>query len=86
MTPRGIFLLGPVFGYAASVDSRMLYRQATADDAWVDDPASPRYNQWVKGILPRESHEKMRRTDDLYQLGVVVGYKWTICGSWTPLL
>ncbi len=74
MTPRGVFALGPVFGYAAAADTRMPYRQATANDAWVDDPASPRYNQWVAGIPSQESHEKMRRADGLYQLGVVVGY------------
>lgn len=74
MTPRGVFSLGPVFGYSASADTRMPYRQATEEDAWVDDPSSLRYNQWVKGIPLRESHEKMRRADELYRLGVVVGY------------
>ena len=74
MTPRGVFSLGPVFGYAASANTRMPYRQATADDVWIDEPSSPRYNQWVKGIPAKESHEKMRRDDELYQLGVVVGY------------
>ena len=74
MTPRGVFPLKLVFGYAASVDSRMPYRQATAEDAWIDEPSSPRYNLWVKGIPTKESHEKMRRDDHLYRLGVVVGY------------
>lgn len=74
MTPRGVFTLGPVFGYAGSAGTKMPYRQATAEDAWVDDVASPRYNQWVKGIPANESHEKMRRNDDLYRLGIVVGY------------
>jgi L,D-peptidoglycan transpeptidase YkuD (ErfK/YbiS/YcfS/YnhG family) len=74
MTPRGVFGLGLVFGHAETVDSRMPYRQATPEDAWIDDPASPRYNQWVKGIPAAESHEKMRRADQLYRLGIVVGY------------
>ena len=74
MTPRGVYSLGPVFGYAASAGTRMPYRQATEQDAWVDDTASPRYNQWVKGIPAKESHEKMRRSDGLYRLGIVVGY------------
>jgi len=73
-TPRGVFGLGPVFGYDATASTRMPYRQATAEDAWIDEPTSPRYNQWVKGIPAKESHEKMRRADGLYQLGVVVGY------------
>jgi L,D-peptidoglycan transpeptidase YkuD (ErfK/YbiS/YcfS/YnhG family) len=74
MTPRGVFPLKLVFGYAASVDSRMPYRQATTEDVWIDEPSSPRYNQWVQGIPTKESHEKMRRDDHLYRLGVVVGY------------
>ena len=74
MTPRGVFALGPVFGYAATANTRMPYRQATANDVWIDEPSSPRYNQWVTGIPARESHEKMRRPDGLYQLGIVVGY------------
>lgn len=74
MTPRGVFPLELVFGYAATADTKMPYRQATAQDAWIDEPASPRYNQWVQGIPAKESHEIMRREDDLYKLGVVVGY------------
>ena len=74
MTPRGVFPLGPVFGYAEAADTRMPYRQATSQDFWIDDPASPRYNQWVTGAPPRVSHEKMRRSDDLYRLGIVIGY------------
>lgn len=74
MTPRGVFPLKIVFGYAEAADTRMPYRQATSQDAWVDESSSPRYNQWVRGIPTKESHEKMRRDDQLYQLGVVVGY------------
>lgn len=74
MTPRGVFPLKLVFGYAATADSRMPYRQADDEDVWIDEPSSPRYNQWVRGIPVKESHEKMRRDDHLYRLGVVVGY------------
>lgn len=59
------FSLGPVFGYAVSAVTKMPYRQATEQDAWIDDVASPRYNQWVRGIPAKESHEKMRRNDEL---------------------
>jgi len=74
MTPRGVYNLGLVFGYPEKVDSRMPYRQATFQDAWIDEQTSPRYNQWVKGIPTNESHEKMRREDHLYRLGVVINY------------
>lgn len=73
-TPRGVFALGPVFGYAAAIATRMPYRQATAEDVWIDDSSSHLYNQWVRGIPAVESFEKMRREDNLYQLGVVIRY------------
>lgn len=73
-TPRGSFPLKLVFGYADSEDTRMPYRQATEQDVWIDDPSSPLYNQWVKGIPATESHERMKREDSLYRLGIVIGY------------
>lgn len=74
-TPAGIFRLGTVFGYETSMNTGMAYRQATADDVWVDDPASPDYNRWVRrGATTAKSFENMRRADDLYRCGVVVEY------------
>lgn len=73
-TPRGVFPLNLVFGYAAAANTQMPYRQATEQDAWIDDPASPRYNQWVHGIPAQESHERMKRQDAQYRLGIVIGY------------
>jgi L,D-peptidoglycan transpeptidase YkuD (ErfK/YbiS/YcfS/YnhG family) len=74
-TPSGIFPLGTVFGYASSFPTKMPYRQATADDLWVDDVRADDYNRWVTRIATRAaSFEKMRRDDDLYKLGIVVEY------------
>jgi L,D-peptidoglycan transpeptidase YkuD (ErfK/YbiS/YcfS/YnhG family) len=73
-TPTGIFPLGLVFGYAASADTRMQYRQATADDFWVDDVSSPQYNTWIKGKPAAKSFEIMKRNDILYKWGIVVEY------------
>jgi L,D-peptidoglycan transpeptidase YkuD (ErfK/YbiS/YcfS/YnhG family) len=40
---------------------------------WCDDPASPRYNQLVR--LPfQKSHEKMWRSDNLYDIVVELGF------------
>ncbi len=73
-TPCGVYALGPVFGYAAANATAMPYRQITADDHWVDDPASPQYNQWVRGAPQAASWEDMLRPDGLYRHGIVVGY------------
>lgn len=74
-TPTGLFPLEFVFGYASSVATLMPYRQANADDVWVDDADSPDYNQWVKrGATTATSFEEMRRPDQYYRHGVVIGY------------
>lgn len=73
-TPSGIYLLGPAFGYAPSINTGLLYRQATQNDFWVDDIHSMQYNQWVKGTPLANSFERMKRRDDLYQYGIVIGY------------
>jgi L,D-peptidoglycan transpeptidase YkuD (ErfK/YbiS/YcfS/YnhG family) len=73
-SPTGIFLLGTAFGNAASIETRMPYRQATADDFWVDDPDAEDYNQWVRGKPRAASYEKMKREDDLYKYGIVIEY------------
>ncbi len=45
----------------------------TPDDGWCDDPASDRYNQFVR--LPfAGSHEKLWRDDHVYDLIVVLGH------------
>ncbi len=77
-TPSGSFELGPAFGYAAESPTKLPYRQANTDDIWIDDPSSPDYNSWTKrGATPAKSFEVMHRDDDLYAVGVVIGYNRT---------
>jgi L,D-peptidoglycan transpeptidase YkuD (ErfK/YbiS/YcfS/YnhG family) len=74
-TPSGLYRLGTTFGYAESAVTKMPYRQALADDLWIDDPKAPDYNNWVKqGQTRATSYEKMRRNDNLYQYGIVIAY------------
>ncbi len=74
-TPTGSFRLGPVFGYESAFPTRMPYRQATANDLWVDDVQAADYNQWVeRGKTEASSFELMLRDDVLYKLGIVVDY------------
>ena len=71
-SPAGIFTLGNVYGYEASLPpgGDYPYRQVTDADAWVDDPRSPFYNQHVivdpKNLPPWFSREKMRSGDFAY--------------------
>ncbi|PKN17289.1 MAG: hypothetical protein CVU71_17315 [Deltaproteobacteria bacterium HGW-Deltaproteobacteria-6] len=74
-TPSGLYRLGTAFGYTASAVTKMPYRQAMADDVWVDDVGAPDYNRWVKQNETRAlSYEKMKRDDHLYQYGMVIEY------------
>ena len=73
-TPFGAYALGPAFGYASTIDTGLVYRQATDHDFWVDDVQSMQYNQWVSGQPAARSFERMKRSDNLYQYGVVINY------------
>src|SRR5512139_2329037 len=73
-SPSGIFPLGIAFGYDPLVVTRMVYRQATDNDFWVDDVHVEDYNKWVKGKPNAASWEKMKRDDDQYKYGVVIEY------------
>ncbi len=73
-TPSGVYPAQTAFGNAPAIKTGLIYRQATAHDFWIDDIASVQYNQWVSGDVPGVSHEKMLRTDGLYNLGAVIEY------------
>ncbi|MDX1418831.1 MAG: L,D-transpeptidase family protein [Rubricoccaceae bacterium] len=75
--PAGVFALTEAFGYAERAETGLPYRHATPDLECVDDAASAYYNEVLDrtGVAPDwDSHEEMRRRDDLYRLGVVVAH------------
>lgn len=74
-TPSGIYPLKMAFGYNPTMETRMPYRQALADDIWIDDQNAEDYNLWVKKSETRAtSYEMMKRDDDLYKYGIVIEY------------
>jgi len=74
-TPSGIYPLKMTFGYDESIKTKMPYRQALADDIWIDDPNAEDYNRWVKKSETRStSYEIMKRDDNLYKYGIVIEY------------
>lgn len=78
--PAGIFKLGHAFGYAAGETVPWIglqYRQMTEINKCVDDPASGFYNRLVEeGSVRRDwnSFEDMRRGDEQYRLGILIGH------------
>lgn len=80
--PAGIFEIGDAFGYSASftAGTTLSYRALTDRDYFIDDVNSEDYNQWKtipadKENNPRSywgSYERMKRSDHLYELGLIV--------------
>jgi L,D-peptidoglycan transpeptidase YkuD (ErfK/YbiS/YcfS/YnhG family) len=70
--PAGIFKVGEVYGYEATLPPGGDYpfHQVTEADAWVDDPRSPHYNQHViadpKNLPAWFSRERMKSGDFAY--------------------
>ena len=84
-SPLGAFALGTAFGSkseavhtAAPRGVRWPWRTTSAADRWVDDPASPLYNQWTQASQQQpaqwRSAEVLARTDGLYDLGLVIAH------------
>ncbi|MEN6331509.1 MAG: L,D-transpeptidase family protein [Smithella sp.] len=74
-SPSGIFSVKTAFGYNESIRTKIPYRQALADDLWVDDVNADDYNRWVKKFDTKAvSYEKMRRDDNLYKYGFIIEY------------
>ncbi len=73
-TPSGIYRLGTAFGYENNINTKLIYRQVTENDHWVDDPESTQYNQWIIGPPEAKSFENLKRSDDLYKYAVVIEY------------
>ncbi|WP_051543541.1 L,D-transpeptidase family protein [Thiothrix lacustris] len=82
--PAGIFPLGTVFGYASQppIGVQMPYRMASERDYFVDAIESPDYNHW-RSLAPTQanepkqhwrSFERMRRDDQQYEYGMIVGH------------
>ena len=62
-TPAGTYGLGFFFGVRPSPGVAFGYRRARSYDFWDDDPASPRYNEWVD----RRRHDPGRNPEPMDQ-------------------
>lgn len=62
-TPSGSYGFGFFFGVRRNPGVRFAFRHAYSYDVWDDDPASPRYNEWVDdrhadpGARPEPMHQ-----------------------------
>ena len=74
-TPSGTYGFSFFFGVDPSPGVTFPYRRAYAYDYWDDDPASPRYNQWVdaRSASPGRRPEPMHAVP-AYDYGAVIAY------------
>ena len=78
--PAGVFALGGAYGYAPAIekDPGLPYRQITSRDLWVEDPASPDYNRYLRlESEPRTAWEKkqqMKQGDPAHSLKLFVAH------------
>ncbi len=75
-SPTGLFRLGRLFCYHNSVPGKMPFIKTTADDKWIDDPESPDYNRWVRGVTRAKSWENLKLSSDEYYFCMVIEYNF----------
>jgi L,D-peptidoglycan transpeptidase YkuD (ErfK/YbiS/YcfS/YnhG family) len=73
-TPSGSFSIPFFFGAGPNPGFRFRYRQIRPYDFWDDDPASPRYNEWVDSRHASPGRDPEPMDVSAYDDGMVIGY------------
>jgi L,D-peptidoglycan transpeptidase YkuD (ErfK/YbiS/YcfS/YnhG family) len=79
-SPAGVFAIGGAWGYDATIRKhpQLSYRQVTARDLWVEDPASEHYNRHL--VLEHdpatawERKQQMKQTDPAHALKLFIAH------------
>jgi L,D-peptidoglycan transpeptidase YkuD (ErfK/YbiS/YcfS/YnhG family) len=72
--PIGVFKLTSIFGYEKNKKLHMPYHFASENLICVDDSESKDYNKIIFAHGDEKSFEYIKRKDDLYKYGIVVGH------------
>jgi len=73
-TPSGTYGLSFFFGVQPSPGVYFSYRHAYSYDYWDDDPASPRYNEWVVGKANAGRNPEPMHNVPPYNYAAVIAY------------
>lgn len=79
-SPAGVFSIGGAWGYDSSIrkNRSLFYRKVTSRDLWVEDPASPKYNQNVildhEPATAWEKKQQMKQGDDAHSLKLFIAH------------
>ena len=73
-SPTGIFDLGQLYTYEASVNTSLPFIQTNAEDKWIDDPNHENYNTHIRGNTTAKSFEHLKLSSIDYKYCMVIEY------------
>ena len=73
-SPTGIFDLGQLYTYEASVNTSLPFIQTNAEDKWIDDPNHENYNTHIRGNTNAKSFEHLKLSSIDYKYCMVIEY------------
>ena len=73
-SPTGVFDLGQLYTYEASVNTKLPFIQTNAEDKWIDDPNHPDYNTHIRGNTTAKSFEHLKLSSIDYKYCMVIEY------------
>ena len=73
-SPTGIFDLGQLYTYEASVKTSLPFIQTNSEDKWIDDPNHENYNTHIRGNTTAKSFEHLKLSSIDYKYCMVIEY------------
>ena len=73
-SPTGIFDLGQLYTYEASVKTSLPFIQTNSEDKWIDDPNHENYNTHIRGNTNAKSFEHLNLSSIDYKYCMVIEY------------
>ncbi len=73
-SPSGIFDLGQLYTYEASVKTSLPFIQTNLEDKWIDDPDHENYNTHIRGNTNAKSFEHLKLSSIDYKYCMVIEY------------
>ena len=73
-SPTGVFGLGQLYTYEASVKTSLPYIQTNSEDKWIDDPNHENYNTHIRGNTTAKSFEHLKLSSIDYKYCMVIEY------------
>ena len=73
-SPTGVFALGQLYTYDATVNTKLSFTQTNSEDKWIDDPNHENYNTYIRGNTNAKSFEHLKLSSIDYKYCMVIEY------------